>query len=143
MAYATQADLERKYGLDELIQLTDRADPPTDAVDGAIVADALMAAAAEIDAHVGRAYTLPLAAVPAILRELACQMARYHLHTDGLPEKVGRDYEGALAKLERIAAGKMVLDVPGTADDPQAVAGRVRATTSPRVFTGDTLAGFK
>lgn len=142
MTYAIRSDFERKYGLDELIQLTDRADPPTDQVDDDVLAGALEAADAEIDAYVGSAYKLPLEAPAPILRQIGCVVARYHLHKDEVPEKVRVDYDDALKKLEHIAAGKISLDQP-TGPDPEPIkAGRVQGISAAPVFTPANLAGF-
>jgi len=139
--YATEADMVNRYGRDELVELTDRSDPPADAIDGTVLATALDAARAEIDAHIGRAYTLPLATVPPILTSIACAIARWRLHTDQEDGKFRTDYEDGVRILQRIAEGKMVLDVPDAAD-PEPTGGRVRGHASPRVFTRDSLRGF-
>ena len=79
MPYATQTDLEQHFGLDELIELTDRATPPAGAIDADVLSHVQDAADGEIDGYIGMRYTLPLPSVPPRLVHLACDITRYHL----------------------------------------------------------------
>jgi len=96
MGYATQADLVTRYGERELIQVTDKAKPPTGDMDEAVVARALADADAEIDARIGIRYSVPLTVTPSIIVDSACRIARYKLHEDRATEKIRQDYEDAL-----------------------------------------------
>ncbi|EME69719.1 hypothetical protein H261_11814 [Paramagnetospirillum caucaseum] len=134
MTYATKADMIAAFGEVELIELTDRADPPADAIDDAVLSAALAAAGAEIDGYVGRVAVLPLAVVPESLRQLALAIARYRLAADQPDGRVRVDYEDAIATLERIAKGLFVLDLPPGLPEPANAGGRVQGTAAPRVF---------
>lgn len=140
MGYATQADLEQRFGAAELIQLTDRAEPPAGAVDGQVVARALADADALIDSYLAARYDLPLATPPALLVGLACDVARYQLYDDAAPEEVRRRYEDALARLKQLATGVMVLDVGGQEAPPRP--STMVLGSAPRTFSRDTLRGW-
>ena len=93
MTYATQADLVTRFGEEDLIRLTDRADPPLDAIDSAVVAAALADAEAVIDGYVATRYTLPLATTPLLLRQIECDLAWFILQRGNPTEdaqKIGR-----------------------------------------------------
>jgi phage gp36-like protein len=108
VSYASQQDLVDRFGEQELIQLTDRGDPPAGAVDATAVAHALADADAEIDSYLGR-YTLPLTVVPAALERIACDIARYRLYEDRATEQVRARYDDALRFLRAVGEGKLTL----------------------------------
>lgn len=140
MDYATKADMVSAFGETELIELTDRSDPPADAIDDEVLAAALVAASAEIDGYVGRVAVVPLAVVPESLRQLALVIARYRLSTDQPDGRVRVDYEDAVATLERVAKGLVVLNLPVEAAEPGTAGRRVQGSAAPRVF-GPGLGG--
>jgi phage gp36-like protein len=108
--YATQADMEARFGVDELTQLTDRVGAGVP--DAAIVARSLADADAEIDGYLATRYALPLATVPSMLARIACDIARYRLWEDRASEEVRRRYEDARRILESIAKGMVSLGLP-------------------------------
>ena len=69
MSYATLADLEERYGHEEILLVGDRDHDGE--IDEAVVDRALQDAADEIDAHISTRYALPLPHTPPILRRLA------------------------------------------------------------------------
>ena len=140
--YATIADMIQAFGTDELIELTDRADPPLDAIDETVLNAALAAASSEIDGYVGAVAKLPLASVPDNLRGLACVITRYRLSTDQSQGRVRQDYEDAVTTLRDIARGLIKLDVPdgGPAPEP-APAAKVLGKSAPQIFTPERLGG--
>ena len=107
MSYATQADLETRFGAAEILQLADR--DGDDVADSGVVAGALAEADAEIDAHLAARHTLPLVTVPPILVRLACDIARYRLMADNPLEEARKRYEDARRMLESLAAGRVSL----------------------------------
>jgi phage gp36-like protein len=117
MAYASQAELETRFGTDELVQLTNRAGGTT--IDPAVVASALDGASAEIDGYLAVRYATPVAPVPTSLREACLAIARYKLHGKSAGETVRRDYDDAVRFLRDIADGRAAL------------AGAAPPTTSP------------
>lgn len=116
MPYATQADLEARFGTDELTQLTDRVGAGVP--DAAIVARALADAEAEIDGYLASRYALPLATVPPVLARIACDIARYRLWEDRASDEVRRRYEDARRLLESIARGQVSLGLPAASAAP-------------------------
>lgn len=130
--YATQSDLERRFGVDELVQLTDRASPPAGVLDVDVLEGALRAAASEIDGHISTVYARPLTVVPARLVDLACDIARYHLYIHAAPDLVVERYKAAIAYLRLVAADEASLGAPGKA--PAADVGLVEISTGRRLF---------
>ncbi|WP_459199052.1 gp436 family protein [Ralstonia pseudosolanacearum] len=131
MTYCTQADLVREFGAVELVELTDRADPPTGEIDAERVAEAIETAAAEINVYLEGRYSLPLASVPTVLRRVAVDMARYFLHVDiGEDHPVAQRYVRQVKLLRGIADGTLSLGldtagaVQAPADTIQVSAGR-------------------
>ncbi len=141
MPYAVQQDLEDRFGTDELVKLTDRADPPTGEIDATIVARALSDAEAEVNSYLASRYTLPLVTVPLILVRLTCDIARYCLYEDRVTDQVRDRYKDAVTLLKGIAEGKVSL---GIDDQNQTTpsAGGATFQTSERVFSRDKLGGF-
>lgn len=141
MTYATQSDLVARFGLPELILLTDRADPPAGSIDATVVAAALADAEAVIDGYLAERYSLPLASVPAMLVGIACDLARFRLHTAEATDAVKERNDQATGTLRDIARGLVTLQVAGAAPVETPDAGPVVAA-SERVFTAATLRGF-
>lgn len=139
MAYATQQDLVVRFGQRELVELTDRADPPTGEIDAAIVATALGEAAGVVDGHIARRYPLPLAGVPPILTDLACDIARYRLFEHRVTEAVQARYDAALRTLGAIADGALRLTVGGAelAQHPA-----VLAAAQDQIFDRNKMRGY-
>ncbi len=141
MTYAVQSDLVERYGTPMLVDLTDRADPPAGAIDGAVVTQALADTDAAIDGYLLGRYVLPLPATPPLLRDLAITIAVYKLHRDTVSDKIAGDYAGALKTLTQISQGVIRLNVAGV--EPQASqATGVRTSDRCRDMTPDNLKGF-
>jgi phage gp36-like protein len=107
MPYATQADLIQRFGDEELIQLTDRAQ--IGQVDRATVTAALGDADAAIEGYLAGRYAVPVSPIPALLRRMACDIARFFLYGNAAPEPVRQAYEDALRVLKDLADGRAVL----------------------------------
>jgi len=128
--YATQADLIERFGTEEI---TDVSGDGSGTLDSTRVARALADADAEIDASLAGRYTLPLAEVPALLKRLACDLAREALYLGPAPEHIVERAKQARAMLAAIAAGKMRFEVPEApgADAPSAPLAAVFTTGRP------------
>lgn len=113
MTYATLQDLIDRYGEDELIQLSDRAEPPAGAIDPAIVSKALTDATELVDGYVAGRYRVPLSPVPGMIQRLVCDIARFFLHDDRSTEAVKDAYQAALKALRDISAGVITLQAAG------------------------------
>lgn len=125
MTYATQANMITRFGEDEVIALTDRANVGT--VDSAVLAGALAEADAEIDPYLAPRHPLPLASVPKILTGYACDIARYRLCGAGVTETdaIRNRYKDAVRFLESVASGKIGLGLDA-ANNPAPTANTVQ-----------------
>lgn len=132
MPYASQTDLETHYGLDELIELTDRATPPAGEIDTTVLGHAQAAADGEIDGYIAMRYALPLPVVPQRLVDLACHITHYHLYTHAVPELVAERYKAAIAFLRLVAEGKATLGLPEQSGE--AGMGLAEISTGGRLF---------
>jgi len=139
MPYASQDDLETRFGVIEIAQLSDRVNGTT--ADATVVARAISDAEAEIDGWLGQRYQLPLASVPAVLGLIACDLARYYLYDDRATDAVKKRYDDAVRRLKALANGEMVLD---GAAPPQVATGNNPVTSrSPDcVFNATSLADY-
>lgn len=138
MTYATQTDLVDRFGELELAQLTDRATGAV--VDTVVLGRALADADAEIDSYLATRYTLPLASTPVVLTRLACDMTRYRLYDDGMPDTVRQRYEDAVSLLKRMAKGDVLL--VGMAEVAVAGVDTVYHSFAPRQMSDENLRGF-
>lgn len=138
MSYATLLDMVDRFGELELVQRTDRVDGL--AMDAVVLGRALADADAEIDSYLATRYSLPLASTPPVVNRLACEIARYRLFDDGVPETVRVRYQDAVSLLKRLASGEVLL--PGLAAAAVAGADTVHYSFEPRQMSADNLRGF-
>lgn len=119
MSYAAVSDLVERFGEQELTQLTDRSTPPASEIAQDVAQAALDSASGLIDGYVARKYQLPLLTPPPLLTDLCCDIARYRLYADQAPEKVVKDYDGAIKTLTGIANGLVKIDAAGVEPAPR------------------------
>lgn len=139
MSYVTPATLDAAFGAEEIQQLADRdrdGMPDADFLDSAIRRTEGL-----IDGYLIGRYALPLAAVPAALAAVACDIARYFLYEDGATEYARNAYEDALRWLRDAAAGKVLLALPTPPADA-AVVGSPDFSAPARLFDAATLERF-
>lgn len=140
MGYCTSQDMQDRYGIEELIQLTDRPDPQTRAYSGVInttVLDRAIAdASAEVDGFLAGRYSTPLDPVPAALVRYACDMARYYLYADQPTENVRKRYEDARSYLLKMAKGEIGLRDSEVQAQPASNSARMQS--GGRVFGRDS-----
>ncbi|EPX84573.1 Mu-like prophage protein gp36 [Rubellimicrobium thermophilum DSM 16684] len=141
MAYTTLAQLIERYGEALLIALTDRGTVATGTVDPDAVARALADADAVIDGYLAGRYVLPLAAVPALIADLAAAIAIWKLHIGQPDPKIEADYRDALKLLRDIADGRLRISAAGA--EPAGTGGTgARITDRARPLTAENLKGF-
>jgi phage gp36-like protein len=141
VSYATQADLEAAFGADELRMLADR--DRDGSADAAVVARALDAAEAEINSWLGGRYNQPLDPVPAQIRDIACDIARYRLDSVNPREVTRARYRDAIAALKDLSTGAAVLGSAGAgAGQVVAPPAGILAEGGSSVFGDDALRGF-
>jgi len=112
MAYCSQDDLLTMIPAAELAELTTESG---DTPDAAVVAEAIDKAASEIDAYLALRYDLPLAATPPQVKNLAVDLALYHLYSrrSVAPAVRQKKYEAAVAFLKEVAAGLVLVEGAG------------------------------
>ncbi|EMG5797766.1 gp436 family protein [Yersinia alsatica] len=139
--YCTLADLLEQIPERTLIQLTnEEMDFDTPATVNADVVESCTRYAGElIDAHLRGRYTLPLAEVPTVLRDIAITLSRYRLYArrpeGDLPDTVKDDNKEARRQLEAIRDGKLTLGLQSTQKDvPES--GEIRARARRPTFGG-------
>jgi phage gp36-like protein len=77
--------------------------------------EAISDAGQEVDGYIGHRYKLPSSPVPTLIKRLAANIARYHLHDDAATEDIQRRYKDAIRTLETVRDGRMSLGV----DEPK------------------------
>lgn len=130
MPYCTKQDLIDRFGEDELIQLTDRAN--LGVIDDTVLNQAIADADAEINGYLAN-YSLPLTTVPTVLVRGACDIARYFLYDDAATEQVTKRYEAVLKFLGQVAKGVISLGIDASGNKPTPSDGAVMESGG-RVF---------
>jgi len=120
--YCTSYDMITRFGNDELVQRTDRAN--TGLINDTVLAQAISDATAEINAYLA-GFAMP--STSTILIGICCDIARYRLYDDqilysdlGKPiSQVAIRYERWMVYLKEVAAGKIKLspDVNGVVEE--------------------------
>ncbi|HGF7190631.1 TPA: gp436 family protein [Vibrio cholerae] len=132
--YCTQADLESRFGADELADLT--------LGDTAKIVQAIEDATALINGYIAGRCQLPLPTVPAVLVSLCADIARYRLYDEVLDaeHQAARRYQSAIKYLENVGTGRLSLGVP----EHQAPCSNNTAefTSAGSVFARDKSHGF-
>lgn len=140
MAYATKADMVSRFGVHEVIAITDRENSGD--IDEAVLGAALVEATAEVEGYLAGRYALPLASVPPLVAGLCCDIARYRLTgCSALETEATRNrYRDAVRLLEQISAGKVGLGLD-LAGQP-APSGGVRIQHGERSFPAGSLEDY-
>lgn len=164
MPYALPSDLITRFGADELAQVSDRGLPrlvtaeliaaaaagvdmsgwsatDVEAVGRSMsnIEQAIDDAQSAIDGYLSGRYGTPMATPPAIVKRLACDMARYFLYDDHATETVQKRYDAAIAFFRDVAAGKVTLG-PEAQSTPTA-GGTVQMVSAGRVFSRSARGG--
>ncbi len=138
MPYATVAAITNRYGDDFLYPIADRDNDDT--LDTTTVENALADASSLIDSYLSTRYPLPLVAFPDLLQRLCVDIAVYWLAKDGeTTEEKRQRYADALAWLERIATGKVALNIT---DSERTTPMPAISATRVRLFSRATLQAF-
>jgi phage gp36-like protein len=144
MAYATQTQMIERFGERELIELTDRAEPPSGEIDAAVLVRALDDASAFIDGYLGKVAALPLAAPPPILSKLCADVARLYLHGEAAAKDapVRLAHDAAVRWLTDAARGLVSLGDGTTGDMAQEAPDVIQFDGPGRVFTRESMKGY-
>lgn len=129
MPYCTLQNLLVEFGEAELIQLTDADNAGV--VDTVAVDKALARADRKINRYLSARNRLPLDADDVV--DLACDIARYYLYDNAVPELVKERFNDAIKELEKMAAGKIaVVDSAGATATESGVS--IELSSSASVF---------
>ncbi|MBA4779159.1 phage protein Gp36 family protein [Blastomonas sp.] len=124
-----------RFGLDEIILLTDAGDGR---IDRKMLIGALSDAQAQAEAYLADRYTLPLATVPQLVEMAIADIAHARLYRREVPKNVEDAQRIAMRNLEAIGSGKIKLGIPlapSTSSDPVLIA-------PGRPVYGDRLKGY-
>ncbi len=124
MSYCTANDLIARFSIDELNQLIGN---------GSTYDAAIADATADIDAALVR-YTLPLTIVPEKLGRIACDLSRYYLYSDLVPEVVQKRYDNATSYLLALAKGTILLSPDVNGSKQEAAGSTVHLLSDTPVF---------
>ncbi|MFN3985735.1 MAG: gp436 family protein [Rhodocyclaceae bacterium] len=102
--YATVQDLIDRFGEREIAQITNRTGLDVIDVDAAELA--LADANAEVHSYIATRYPVPFDPVPQLIVRLVCDIARYRLYDDAVPEEIRNRYTDAVRILGRVASGE-------------------------------------
>lgn len=142
MPYATIADLVDRFELEELIQISNPNDGTSTTVNELKCQAALDDVAALVDAKLSSRYKLPLPAVPRVLRNIVCDLARAALYEDRITDRVKERETAALRLLDEIRDGKLMLGLDEAGGPAAGPSGGPTYEAGTRVFTRDTLADY-
>lgn len=143
MAYSTLTDITKLIPAETVLRLTD--DEGLGSIEQSRVADAVANADAEVDSYLGRRYSVPLGAVPDVIRKLSADIAVYNLYSrrvQEMPPVWAQRYRNALVALKGIAGGGVSLGqdpAPGAKTEGGV---ETNTTEDDRTFTKDTLEGY-
>jgi len=118
MAYITQALLEDRLGLSEVVLYADRDGDGL--ADADVVARAIDDASAEMDGYLAGRYSLPISGtVPPLLVRIAADLALYRLAlAHQVTEELRRRYDDAVRLLRGIQSGAISLGLPASETPP-------------------------
>lgn len=141
MTYATQQDMTDRFGESDLVRLTDRAEPPLDAVDATVLLRAQEDAKAMIDSYLTARYTLPLSPVPLVLKRCECDLAYVQLLGARVGDEWAKRQAYWLGWLKDVSKGTAQLGVDASNNAPATEVGVYVDADAP-VFSRDTLADY-
>lgn len=140
MAYVTQQDMVKRFGEQELVELTDR-DGTAGAIVPGVLAEAIADAESEIDAYLASRYSLPLTDPPAALTRVAADIARYRLYDEHATDAVTDRYKAAVDFLKSIAKGTVSFG-PGDDGTPPESEATIAIESDGHVWDRDKSNGF-
>ena len=141
MAYATITAMQQRFGERDLIYLSEREDAPADVINTAIIEQAINDASDVINGYLAGRYELPLVTVPNLLEQFCCDIARYKLGTNDVPEHVETRYKDAIKFLMSVAKGELSIGVDALGQDAK-VQDTATIQSAGSVFAREKTKGF-
>ncbi|KUJ73927.1 hypothetical protein AVO42_00455 [Thiomicrospira sp. XS5] len=139
MAYCTVADLQARFDSWELVDLTN---PGGDSVDTPALEQVILDAEAEIESYLGGRYALPIDPVPKVLNRIACNIARYYLYDNEVPEPVEKAYQRALGFLKDVSRGLAELGIAADGNEATGTESTAEMQSDPTVWGRNESGGF-
>lgn len=140
MTFAARSDMILSFGERQLVELTDRAEPPAGLIDDQVLGEALGYADSIIDGYLSERYRLPLAGQHLMLKGIAQDITWWRLYREPT-EDVRKRYEAAIATLKQISSG--VIRLPDEAGgEPQGRDDVVHIESQTRLFRRDRMRGY-
>lgn len=136
MPYCTRQQMIDRFGEPELIQLTDNGPIAQGVIDDTVLNGAIDDASAEVDGYLAGRYDLPLSVVPTVLTRIACDITRYYLYDDAVPDRVEKRYDDAVKFLRSVGKGEISLGVDSGGAEAQP-ADMAEMQTGGRIFGRD------
>jgi phage gp36-like protein len=144
MAYSSLDDIKDVIPEGFIIQLTD--DAGAGSIDTQKVSKAIADADEVIDGYLRGRYTLPLPAVPSLIRKLSVDLAVFNLYSRrpelAMPETVMVRYNSAIKMLEGIQKGVITLGAVDFEPVPEPGEYRVNKTDEDRIFSKEVLSRY-
>jgi len=141
MSYATKQDMIDRFGEEEILAITDIANPPAGVIDDDRLTKALDDADAEINSYIATRITTPVTPVSRQLVNLACAIARYRL-SDPARDRIRTDYEDARTFLRAVGAGSASLGDNATSAEGADV-GSPLVCEGEKLFDREAMRGFR
>ena len=141
MAYATITAMQQRFGERDLIYLSERDDAPADVINTAIIEQAINDASDVINGYLAGRYELPLVTVPNLLEQFCCDIARYKLGTNDVPEHVETRNKDAIKFLMSVAKGELSIGVDALGQDAK-VQDTATIQSAGSVFAREKTKGF-
>lgn len=145
MSYATVTDMIDRFGLTEMIRLSEKEDRTATVVNAAKIEVALADGGALIDDYLRKRYLVPVATPPSSLTRANCVLARYDLAQG---ERTDPTEEQRLARkevirwLEGLASGAVQIDAQAAGQGLGGGASGARSSDRGQPFSDDNLAGW-
>lgn len=111
--YATRDDLIARFGVARIESLEKAI---SKVVDPAVSETAIRDATELADSYIAARYGLPLSGVPESLKGYVLDIAHYKLYTQKPTEEARQRYEDAIAWLNRVSSGRVILQLPANPD---------------------------
>lgn len=139
--YCTALDMVSRFGEQDLILLAWREGIPDGELNTPVLEQCIKDASAEINGYIAGRYPLPLTAVPDVLVRHCCDIARYLLGGDRVPEQVQKRYDSVISYLVKVGKGDLSLGL--AADQPTEPTGVIAVVESDgHVFGRRNSKGF-
>jgi phage gp36-like protein len=145
MQYAQVSDLQARYPIRDLVQLSD---PAAQSINAGPLNQALADASAEIDSYIESRFSLPIADPPPVLKIACCEIAMYRVQAlrpmQDIEDALNR-YTRWLKWLEKVAKGDLTLGITSDTNAEPVIQTPSVVLTGPSptaIFSRKTLRGF-